>query len=83
MVDEELKKFLSEIKDWVVVVGSRARGQHNDHSDIDMYIKYKNVPYRSHDDADTFIDWIEEKLGEYGYSYKYIYGNTSKAGRSL
>lgn len=72
---QKFQQFLSEIREWVIVVGSRARNTHNAFSDLDMYICTKNVPYRTCEDADTFIDWIEEKVEDYGYEYSIVDGH--------
>lgn len=89
MVDlqgEELKKVqnvLSEIKDYVCVVGSVAEGTDNIESDIDFYVKTKTESeidreieannFNTENIEETYIDKIIEGLERYNIYWESLF----------
>ncbi|MDG0841284.1 nucleotidyltransferase domain-containing protein [Staphylococcus equorum] len=83
---EELKKiqkFLSEIKDYVIVVGSVAEGTDNNESDIDFYVKTKSEceidkeiesnNFSADNIEETYIDKIIKTLERYNIQWESLF----------
>ncbi|OEL08302.1 nucleotidyltransferase domain-containing protein [Staphylococcus equorum] len=83
---EELKKiqkFLSEIKDYVIVVGSVAEGTDNNESDIDFYVKTKSEceidkeiesnNFSTDNIEETYIDKIIKTLERYNIQWESLF----------